>query len=1063
MKHPAIIFILLLTLLVDVSITNCIAQTNSQRGLNAPRLMVKDENTQGSEYPLELSKLDVSVIVVGNIVTTTMEMTFHNSTHRVLEGELVFPLGEGQTVSRFALDINGKLREGVVVDKQKGQQVFEAVVRKNIDPGLLEKTQGNNFRARVYPIPANGYKKALIAFESELLYFKDGYLYLLPMNFDNKIGGFNLHIEVVNQDIEPTVSKNEFENITFKQWRNSYITDYQQQNYLPNKQIGFTIPFQKSGNITYIDKGKVARDNYFYLNIFPKNEERVKVLPKKITMLWDVSSSMKDRDIDAEIKLLKKYLDKIQNTEIEFVPFSNDLESRKTYKIANGNIDELIKDINSLAYDGGTQLGAIDLNKFTCDEFLLFTDGVSNFGKNEILLSKTPVITVSSSQTTEYSYLQYITSATAGIYINLKKITADQALEFLVKQKLHFISAEFENNQISGVYPSTPTYFTNNFSVSGKLLTNTATIKLNFGFGKEIVHTETISVNSNNISDKGLIERVWAQKRINELSLNPTKNNDEISAVGKKFSIVTSNTSLIVLDRVEDYVQYKITPPEELLEEYNNLIGKQVNDEKKSIRDHIDQVVNQFNQKVEWWKKDFKAPDTLKIKKGIVTQSNIYPARQYSTQTKTISGRVISYEDTMPIPGVSVVIKGTNVGVITNVEGEFQLIAPINAILQVSFIGMKTTEVDASNLNNLEITLEAETASLEEVVVTGFGTRERDNRTQAVEIVMEEVMDEENTSLGGGKSDKKQNSHPSIEINKWDPSTPYITELKSSKDKDLYEKYLQLKPENLKTPSFYLDAAEYFIEKDKKKEAIKILSNIAELELENHELLRTLARKLQQIGEIETAICIFKDVVKLRPEEPQSFRDLGLAYASNKEYQKATDILYSIVEKNWDGRFPGIEVIVIGEMNAIIEQANGKINTEEYDSRFLKNLPVDVRVVLNWDANNTDIDLWVTDPFNDKCFYSHPLTRCGGYMSRDFTGGYGPEEFLIKKAPDGKYKVQINYYGTSQQTIQGPVNIQIQMFTNYGTKQQEVKEVTMRLAERKEVIDIGNLLFGNRK
>ena len=70
---------------------------------------------------LKILKIDVKVI--GNMATTTMDMTFYNDNNRVLEGELIFPLGEGQSVSRFALEVNGVLREAVVVDKNLGQKV----------------------------------------------------------------------------------------------------------------------------------------------------------------------------------------------------------------------------------------------------------------------------------------------------------------------------------------------------------------------------------------------------------------------------------------------------------------------------------------------------------------------------------------------------------------------------------------------------------------------------------------------------------------------------------------------------------------------------------------------------------------------------------------------------------------------------------------------------------------------------------------------------------------------------------------------------------------------------
>lgn len=1079
MKNIILSAFLSFLLLGGMSNGNLYSQTN-QNSLNFPRLMVKDENSNGSELPLKLDNLDISINVLGNIATTTMEMTFFNSTNRILEGELVFPLGEGQTISRFALDINGKLREGVVVEKQKGQQVFEAVVRRNIDPGLIEKTKGNNFKTRVYPIPANGYKKVLIAFEGELNYSENEYLYLLPMNFDNRVNNFNLHVEIYNQEISPIVAKSKFENIEFKQWRNSFISDFSQQNYLPDKQLGFSIPIEKVAKKVYVDKGKVDSNNFFFINIFPKKEERGKVYPSKIALFWDVSLSGEKRDIKEEINLLKDYINKIQNVDIKLITFANSVETKKLFKIKEGNCEDLVSELSKQVYDGGTQLGSLDFNEYSCDEILFFSDGVSNFGRSDIVLSKTPVITISSSQTAEHSYLQYIASSTAGIYLNLNSIKREQALEYLTKQKLQFISAEFNKNEISEVFPSIPSNFIEKFSIAGKLLSNTASIKLNFGFGKEIVHSETISLTSNNAYNKGLIERIWAQKMINELNFNPIKNSDSITQVGKKYSIVTSNTSLIVLDRVEDYIEYEIIPPLELLDDYNNLIEKKHKEEFSNKKKHIDDVYSQFLKKVEWWNTEFKTPTIQTQKKNLPIQNIVIPPRIYSHETKTITGTVFSIDDGMPIPGVSIIVRGTSVGTSTNMDGHFQLTVPVNAILQISFVGMKSAEIDITNLTNIDVTLESESIQVEELVTTAFGIRREPryvapsvvDSVRSNEEVREEVSDEavvevneafmmaNDEASNGSKSDAlKSLNQPKIEVNKWDPNTPYMTELKRTDKKNLYEKYLLLRKDNQNTPSFYLDVAEYLLEKGMKKEAVEIISNITELKLENSELLRIVARKLLQIGEVKTAIYIFQDVVKLRPEEPQSYRDLGLAYAANNEYQKATDMLYSVIDKNWNSRFPGIEVIVIGELNAIIEQAEGKVNTDKYDSRLLKNLPVDIRVVLNWTADNTDVDLWLTDPYNDKCFYQNKLTRCGGYMSNDFTGGYGPEEFLIKKAPDGKYRVQINYYGSSQQTISGPVNVQIQMFTKFGTKQQELKEVTMRLSEKKEIIDIGELLF----
>lgn len=127
-------------------------------------------------------------------------------------------------------------------------------------------------------------------------------------------------------------------------------------------------------------------------------------------------------------------------------------------------------------------------------------------------------------------------------------------------------------------------------------------------------------------------------------------------------------------------------------------------------------------------------------------------------------------------------------------------------------------------------------------------------------------------------------------------------------------------------------------------------------------------------------------------------------------------MLYTVLTKDWDSRFPGIESVVIGELSAIISSVGEKIDLSKIDKRLVKDLPVDLRVVLNWDADNTDMDLWVTGPDQERCFYGNRYPKFGGYLSQDYTRGYGPEEFLMKDVKKGNYKIQVNYYGSAGRT-----------------------------------------------
>src|SRR5262245_4822552 len=114
-----------------------------------PALLVRIAEESPSQ-PLAIEKMAVEVKATAFLAETTTTLTFRNANPRALEGELVFPLPEGSTLSGYALDVEGALVDGVVVEQQKARVVFEAEARKGVDPGLAEWVKGNNFRTRIW-------------------------------------------------------------------------------------------------------------------------------------------------------------------------------------------------------------------------------------------------------------------------------------------------------------------------------------------------------------------------------------------------------------------------------------------------------------------------------------------------------------------------------------------------------------------------------------------------------------------------------------------------------------------------------------------------------------------------------------------------------------------------------------------------------------------------------------------------------------------------------------------------------------------------------------------------
>jgi len=933
-----------------------VAQLVFSQGI--PSINTLDKNAT----PIVLSDLHISVFVIDNIATTTMEMMFYNNNNRVMQGEFNFPLANGVTISRFALDVNGEIREGVVVEKEKATQAFEAVTRKNVDPGLAEVTKGNNFKARVYPIPAKGYKKAIIAFEQEINGDAKNYIYQLPLSIKNKLDKFSVRVEVVMNKPKVLSSNYPTINLEFTQARNSYISEYQELNKSLESHLTFAIPKPQQVNTVYSYKGSVTSDNYFYANLNINPEKRRKKKPQTTTMLWDVSSSAKNRDLDKEIEVLKGYLNWMDKGQVTLVTFSNTVHKTKNYQIKKGQNEQLMSALKLEKYDGGSNIRSIDFSAFKTDEILFFSDGISSFGEKKMSNFKSPVLAINSSNMADHNFLEHLAVSSNGTYINIFKKPVSQAIDVATHEQKQFIKASFDTNKIKNIFPKNGEKISNHFSVSGIIEGGEAKLTLYFGFGNEVTETKVINIDNSQGIENSLGERIWAQKKLKTLLVD----NKEalIKSHGKKFNLVTPKTSLIVLDAIEDYIQYEIVPPASLQPEYFDRIAMRNQKNREGKQNRISNLCEQFNADYEWWKEvvhSKKSPD-------------------------------------------------------------------------------KDSGYNSSEFTNFSL-------------VEGA-----DNDGELEEVVMVMESDEAEAEIAFDSSDKskKENNKrkpPTLEIKEWDSNASYVNTLKSVDKKNVYLKYLEIKAEYEEAPSFYFDVATYMFQKSLRAEGLRVISNLAELELENTETLRTLGRKLFEFEFYKEAEDVFKEVLESRSFEPHSYIDLGLTYAELGEYQKAIESLYTVIDKDWDVdiifRFHGIELITLHDINNIIFQNRKKVNTSFINSCFLKHMPVDVRVVIDWDANETDIDLWVTDPNNEKCSYSNKNTRIGGRISNDITQGYGPEEFRLKNAIEGPYTIEVKFYGSRKQTVLGMVTVRAIVYTNFGTTDERKEVLTLQLEPQK--------------
>lgn len=950
-----------------------------------------------------LQKLNIETKITGGISTNVITMVFKNNSNRLMEGRLTFPLPEGVNVSGYALDINGKLRNAVPVAKEKAKEVFETIQKRNIDPGILEKVEGNNFRTRIYPINANGGERTVqISYNYELKKQGNHYQYFLPLNYSTQIPEFNIKTNVFQNAVSPELEEKPDGSFNFVKNGNVWVAETRQLNYKPIQNLRINFPQTEGGQSVLIQK---ASDNssYFFANLGIDPKEKAKKLPNKLAIVWDNSLSGLKRDHTKEWTLLEEYFKVNKNLSVKIYFLNNTFDEGKSFTINDGNWDELKSYLSQVTYDGGTDFG--QLKSVKEDEVLFFTDGLSSFGDLKMNINK-PVYTISSSNKANFNQLKFISNKTGGEFLNISENDPKKEVRKLLYQSLKFIGIE-SNSSLTEVYPSLAQTISQDFVLTGILKGNQTTVKVLFGYGNEVTETKMISldVDKQSVIDWD-ISQFWAQKKLNELEIFEKQNKDEIKNISRQFGLVSNNMSLMVLENVQDYIRYEISPPSELREEYNQIVKN--NQAQKDVR--VSNLMARAEVMTEnlkkWWNTDFKE------------KPKTYPKPTHNQSSR---------RDTMS----------------RDTQIEEVVMVGYSSSTERRSVASATSTVVSSPVATPSV--QALAGRVQEISVRGVGSVRRDSKSKEI---AETVIQKGKITTVDVKSD-----------------AAYMKFFKSAKkSEEIYQVYLSHRKEYAETPQYYFDVAQLFFKIDDKKTGLRILSSIADLDIENEELYKLLAYKLKQAEVYDKELWITKKVLEWRPFDPQSYRDYALALEDNKEYQGALDNLYKILNQSYTremaNRDNGIEETIIMEINELISNHRNELDLKNINPKIITDLPVNIRVVINWNKDNTDIDLWVTDPNNERCMYSHKSTEIGGRLSDDFTGGFGPEQFLLKKAIKGKYKIETNFFNENQVSIAGPTAIMAEVFINYASGKQERKIVVFQNKNESDTRNRDGVLIG---
>ena len=970
--------------------------------------------------PVVVSEVSAKVRIRGEIASTEFEAVVSNPNPLALEGEFTLPLPAGATVTGAALDINGKMIDAAIVEKKRAQEVFEAIERKGADPALIESVGGNSYRTRIYPIPGNGSRRIRITFISEVDRVDGAPIFTLPMRFENTLDKASIRVEVMDPAAAPQVESAPFANLNFTRWENALLGERTLEHIALPEDLRITVADKPAPVQTERFRG----ENFFLVSATLSVAAADFKAPKSVSVLWDASGSRASNDHAPELELLKQFFasDKMKNASVDVSVsvLRNTLEPAKAFTVKNGDASALLDFLKKTAYDGGTDF--LGLEKFLAAVpadacAFVFTDGIQTFGKGaqSIPAAKGRTAFVSVSTTSETSYLEYLADASGAnaLYLNLARMTPAAALAgFLAGNP-----AALESVKLDGADADY------NVSRSGDAVRIAGT----FPDGKHKIEVKfaglpamAFDLDSASALDGKMIRTLYGMLKLEAAKRNPKTTPSEFLTLGQTYGLVTPGTSMLVLESLSQYLEYSIRPPETLPEwraRYDERQAQIAKDKAKEKADaatekdkRIDQLAKRYQSEILDWYDGKIKPDPV-FKGGFGGGGGMRPMNAAGGMGGFGGGAV----------------GGAAPGGMGGFGGGFG---------------------GGAAMRNSARSVEAE-----------------DGMVMDAMPVMEMAAEAEFADDGVSRSSVAKsaagsgNATKSIQLNQWTSGADYLKEIEAAKDK-AQERYLELraKKENADNLGFFVDCADYFARNGQRDFAIRVVSNLAEMQLENRMLLRVLGYNLKYLGELDAAETVFRKVLELAPEEPQSYRDLALVLASAGLWQDAADMMMNAIVKKPDSRFRDVELIAITELNNFIMKAKrAGIELKDIDSRLVHPLEMDLRVTIGWDTDMSDMDLHTLDPSGEECFYQHRLTTNGGRNSFDITQGYGPEEFMVRAAMNGDYKIKTHYYGQRAQKMIGPVTLYAEIVTDFGRPEEKSETLMFRLATRDEMVDVATV------
>jgi Ca-activated chloride channel family protein len=318
----------------------------------------------GGGAPLSISSQRVEVDIRDQIASTKITQVFRNDADRQLEAIYTFPVPSGASVTDFVMWIDGKEVRGAVLDKTQARHIYESIVRRARDPGLLEQTGHNTFKVSVFPVPAKGEQKIQIEYFERIGYDSGTCSYVYPLRTPEAAsvtnGDFTIVIRMNSRIPMKTVTAvSHKEADIIKATDHSVMVSYEKTQCPLDRdfEVSYVLARPKLGTDVSCFR-QAGEDGYFMLSITPpETVDEADILPKDVCFVMDTSGSMLGDKIAQAKAALNFCLKNLRPTDSFNVTGINQFQ-KEPVPATPDNIQKAADFVEGFRASGGTAIDA---------------------------------------------------------------------------------------------------------------------------------------------------------------------------------------------------------------------------------------------------------------------------------------------------------------------------------------------------------------------------------------------------------------------------------------------------------------------------------------------------------------------------------------------------------------------------------------------------------------------------------------------------------------------------------------------------------------------------------